>query len=102
MPIFTWKGMISSSMHLTHFSCCPGRTCYCLSSKNMQSPSFECTALANSGKSIGAPGTVSNPQRLDGPTAAPDGSFLIAWHEEQFPSVKTVVQTVRVGAPVSR
>jgi hypothetical protein len=34
--------------------------------------------------------------------AAPDGSFLIAWHEEQFPSVQTVVQTVRVGAPASR
>ena len=34
--------------------------------------------------------------------AAPDGSFLIAWHEEQFPSVKTVVQTVHVGATGSR
>jgi hypothetical protein len=28
---------------------------------------------------------------------APEGNLLIAWHEEQFPSVKTVVQTVRVG-----
>ena len=31
---------------------------------------------------------------------APDGSFLVAWHEEQFPSIRTVVQLVRVGAPV--
>jgi hypothetical protein len=30
---------------------------------------------------------------------APDGSFLVAWHEEQFPSIRTVVQPVRVGAP---
>jgi hypothetical protein len=27
---------------------------------------------------------------------APDGSFLVAWHEEQFPFLKTVVQTVRI------
>ena len=27
---------------------------------------------------------------------APDGSFLVAWHEEQFPFLKTVVQPVRV------
>ena len=25
-----------------------------------------------------------------------DGSFMVAWHEEQFPSVKTVVQAVRL------
>src|SRR5262249_61231520 len=36
MPILTWKGMISSSMHLTHFSCMPGRTTYWRSSKNMR------------------------------------------------------------------
>src|SRR5215510_3210967 len=30
---------------------------------------------------------------------APDGSFLVAWHEEQFPSIRTVVQTVGVGTP---
>jgi len=24
----------------------------------------------------------------------PDGSFLVAWHEEQFPFLKTVVQPV--------
>ncbi|HEY7653409.1 MAG TPA: sialidase family protein [Methylomirabilota bacterium] len=29
---------------------------------------------------------------------APDGSFLVAWHEEQFPFLKTVVQPVRVPA----
>ncbi len=27
---------------------------------------------------------------------APDGSFLVAWHEEQFPFLKTVVQAVRL------
>ncbi|HEY7040921.1 MAG TPA: sialidase family protein [Methylomirabilota bacterium] len=27
---------------------------------------------------------------------APDGSFLVAWHEEHFPFLKTVVQPVRV------
>ena len=30
---------------------------------------------------------------------APDGSFLVAWHEEQFPSIRTVVQPIRLGAP---
>jgi hypothetical protein len=29
---------------------------------------------------------------------APDGSFLVAWHEEQFPSLATVVQPVRIPA----
>jgi len=29
-------------------------------------------------------------------TFAPDGSFLVAWHEEQFPFLKTVVQPVRL------
>lgn len=27
---------------------------------------------------------------------APDGSFLVAWHEEQFPFLKTVVQPLRI------
>jgi len=27
---------------------------------------------------------------------AGDGSFLVAWHEEQFPALKTVVQPVRL------
>jgi hypothetical protein len=29
-------------------------------------------------------------------TLAPDGSFLVAWHEEQFPLLKTVVQPLRI------
>jgi hypothetical protein len=29
-------------------------------------------------------------------TFAPDGDFLVAWHEEQFPVLKTVVQPVRL------
>src|SRR5678809_304469 len=36
MPILTWKGMISSSMHFTHAFCCPGRMWYCRSSKNIE------------------------------------------------------------------
>jgi hypothetical protein len=27
---------------------------------------------------------------------AGNGSFLVAWHEEQFPALKTVVQPVRL------
>jgi hypothetical protein len=27
----------------------------------------------------------------------PDGDFVVAWHEEQFPSLKTVTQRVRVS-----
>jgi hypothetical protein len=27
---------------------------------------------------------------------APDGDFLVAWHEEQFPFLRTVVQPVRL------
>jgi hypothetical protein len=27
---------------------------------------------------------------------SPDGTFLVAWHEEQFPHLKTVVQPVRI------
>lgn len=34
--------------------------------------------------------------------AARDGGFLVAWHEEQFPSVKTVVQSIRVPASGTR
>jgi len=33
---------------------------------------------------------------------ARDGSFVVAWHEEQFPFVKTVVQTVRIPSTGSR
>jgi hypothetical protein len=30
-------------------------------------------------------------------TTLPDGEFVVAWHEEQFPSLKTVTQRVRVS-----
>jgi hypothetical protein len=30
-------------------------------------------------------------------TALPDGDFVVAWHEEQFPSLKTVTQRIRVS-----
>ncbi len=29
-------------------------------------------------------------------TVSPTGDFFVAWHEEQFPQVKTIVQTVRL------
>jgi len=59
---------------------------------------------ADGGRTFSAIQTLSTAIKAWEPdiTATPDGSFLIAWHEEQFPSVKTVVQTVRVGAPASR
>ncbi len=30
-------------------------------------------------------------------TVTPTGDFLVVWHEEQFPALKTVVQTVQVA-----
>jgi len=30
-------------------------------------------------------------------TFSPDGSFLVAWYEEQFPFLKTVVQPIRIA-----
>jgi hypothetical protein len=30
-------------------------------------------------------------------TASPAGGFVVAWHEEQFPVVKTVVQTLQLN-----
>ena len=59
---------------------------------------------ADGGRTFSAVQTLSTAIKAWEPdiAAAPDGSFLIAWHEEKFPSVKTVVQTVRVGAPAAR
>lgn len=59
---------------------------------------------ADGGKTISPIQALSTAIKAWEPDVAvgPAGSFLIAWHEEQFPSVKTVVQTVRVGATASR
>lgn len=59
---------------------------------------------ADGGQSLSPIQTLSTAIKAWEPDIAmgPDGSFLIAWHEEQFPSVKTVVQTVRVGATSPR
>ena len=40
----------------------------------------------------------SNWNLSSGCAFASDGSFLVAWHEEQFPALKTVVQPVRLPA----
>jgi hypothetical protein len=32
-------------------------------------------------------------------TRAPTGDFVVVWHEEQFPAIKTVVQWLRLEAP---
>lgn len=55
---------------------------------------------ADGGRTLSAVQTLSTAIKAWEPdvAVAPDGSFLVAWHEEQFPSVKTVVQTVRVSA----
>ena len=59
---------------------------------------------ADGGRTLSAVQTLSTAIKAWEPdiAVAPDGSFLIAWHEEQFPNVKTAVQTVRVGASGSR
>jgi len=56
---------------------------------------------ADGGRTLGAIQPLSTAIKAWEPdvAVAPDGSFLVAWHEEQFPSIRTVVQPVRVGAP---
>ena len=39
---------------------------------------------------------VGAPSMDDVVAVARDGTFVVAWHEEQFPSVKTVIQSVRL------
>ncbi len=54
---------------------------------------------ADGGRTLGPTRALSTAIKAWEPDVAvgPDGRFAIAWHEEQFPSVKTVVQTVQVG-----
>jgi hypothetical protein len=59
---------------------------------------------ADGGRTLSAPQTLSTAIKAWEPdvAAAADGSFRIAWHEERFPSVTTVVETVRIAAPAAR
>jgi hypothetical protein len=51
------------------------------------------------GRTFSPPRSLSSAIKAYAPdvTLAPDGSFLVAWHEEQFPYTKTVVQPIRLG-----
>jgi hypothetical protein len=53
---------------------------------------------ADGGKTLSPIHVLSSAIRAYQPDVAfaPDGSFLVAWHEEQFPVLKTVVQPVRI------
>ena len=53
------------------------------------------------GRTLSPIQTLSTAIKSYEPDVAPaaDGSFVVAWHEEQFPYLKTVVQTVRVTTP---
>jgi hypothetical protein len=50
------------------------------------------------GRTLSRVHTLSSAIKAWGPdiTAGRDGNFVVAWHEERFPSVTTVVQSVRV------
>jgi hypothetical protein len=51
------------------------------------------------GRTLGEAQTLSSAVRAFAPdvTITPAGQFVVVWHEEQFPTVKTVVQAVTVG-----
>src|SRR5438093_2703255 len=68
MPILTWNGMISSSMHFTHLSRWPGRMWYCRSSKIMRA-SLE----SRLGRRGASPATTCGTHHLDlgPPTGGP-------------------------------
>jgi hypothetical protein len=50
------------------------------------------------GRTFSPPRSLSGAIKAYSPDVAlaPDGSFLVAWHEEQFPYTKTVVQAVKL------
>src|SRR3989442_15984579 len=78
MPILTWNGMISSSMHLPHAFCCPGRTTYCRSSKNIDA-SFRSSGYRGAPRlrrgvpSVGGMGAISGPPLHNRPARAGKG-----------------------------
>jgi hypothetical protein len=57
-------------------------------------------ASADGGRTLGPVQVLSRAVKAYMPdvVALPDGDFIAAWHEEQFPSLKTVTQRVRVTA----
>ena len=56
-------------------------------------------ASLDGGRTLGPVQTLSRAVKAYSPDVAvtPTGDFVVAWHEEQFPSLKTVVQTLRVS-----
>ena len=56
-------------------------------------------ASADGGRTFGPVQTLSRAIKAYAPDvkALPSGEFAVAWHEEQFPHTKTIVQTVTVG-----
>ncbi|HML96255.1 MAG TPA: sialidase family protein [Thermodesulfobacteriota bacterium] len=55
---------------------------------------------ADGGKTFGEPVVISKAIKSFMPdvAAAPDGRFVVVWHEEHFPSIRTIVQFVEPGA----
>ena len=56
-------------------------------------------ASTDGGRTLGPVQVLSRAIKAYMPDVAvlPDGDFVVAWHEEQFPSLKTVVQRVKVA-----
>lgn len=56
-------------------------------------------ASVDGGRSFGPPQSLSTALKAYAPdvAVAPNGDFVAVWHEEQFPSTKTVVQWLRPG-----
>ena len=50
------------------------------------------------GRTLSAPQTLSQAIKAYAPdvAAAPNGEFVVVWHEEEFPGLKTMVQTIRL------
>jgi len=50
------------------------------------------------GRTLSPPQPISQAIKAYAPdvTAAPNGDFVVAWHEEEFPGLKTVIQTLRL------
>jgi hypothetical protein len=51
------------------------------------------------GRTVTAPEVLSQAIKAYAPdvAATPGGGFVVAWHEEQFPSIKTIVQTIELA-----
>jgi hypothetical protein len=50
------------------------------------------------GRTLSAPQALSQAIKAYAPdvAVAPGGAFVLAWHEEQFPALKTVTQTIKL------